>query len=98
MKFGENVFLLGIQGVWPQSDQQAALLPFAAYGGRQRSGVVHNRIFGPRFGRITRVSVAPESRPSNLKTFLDRYHGEKHLIQKAGPQARVPLTRKHGGN
>ena len=98
MKFGANVFLLGIQGLWRQGDQQAALLPLAAYGRSQRSSAVHNRIFRPRFDRVTRLSVAPESAPSYLKTFLNRYHAEKHLIQKAGPQARVPLTRKHGDN
>ena len=55
-----------------------------------------NGIFGARFGRVTRVSVAPENWARYVKTFLDRYDTEEQLVQKAGPQTRVPLTRKHG--
>ena len=31
-----------------------------------------------------------------LKSFLDRYDAEEQLVQKAGPQTRVPLASKHG--
>ena len=55
-------------------------------------------IFGARFGWVTCVSVAPENGASYVKTFLDRYHTKKQLVQKAGPQTRVPLTRKHRDN
>jgi hypothetical protein len=98
MKFGDNIFALGMQALLATGRPASCVVALAAYGRRQRSSAVHNRIFGSRFGRVTRVSVAPESRPSYLKTFLDRYHAEKHLIQKASPQARVPLARKHGDN
>src|SRR6266436_8957711 len=95
-KFGDNVFPLGCQAHWLERDQQAVLLSLAAYGSRQRSSAMRNGIFGARFGRVTRVSVAPENGARYVKTFLDRYHTEKQLVQKAGPQTCVPLTRKHG--
>jgi len=30
--------------------------------------------------------------------FLDRYHPEEQLVQKAGPQTGVPFTREHRGD
>ena len=33
-----------------------------------------------------------------FETFLDRYHAEEQLVQKAGPQASVPLTGQHGND
>ena len=65
---------------------------------RARSGPIRNRTFGGDFAGITRVSVAPENGACYFETFLDRYHAEEQLVQKAGPQARVPLTREHGHN
>ena len=50
------------------------------------------------FAGITRVSVAPENGACYFETFLDRYHAEEQLVQKARPQARVPLTCQHGHN
>jgi len=38
---GQRLPIGGIQRLWRQGDQQAALLPLAAYGRRQRSGAVH---------------------------------------------------------
>ena len=94
-KFGDNVFPLGCQAHWLERDQQAVLLSLATYGSRQRSSAMRNGIFGARFGRVTRVSVAPENGACYVKTFLDRYHTEEQLVYKAGPQTCVPLTGKH---
>ncbi len=65
-----------------------------AYGRRQTSNPIRNWIFGVRLDRVTGISVAPENRGRYVEAFLDRYHGEEQLVQKAGPQAGVPPTRK----
>jgi len=51
-------------------------------------------IFGARLDRVTGISVAPKNRGRYVEAFLNRYHCEEQLIQKAGPQARVPPARK----
>jgi hypothetical protein len=71
-KFEDGVFPLRLAQAHPQErDQQAVLLSLAAYGISQSSGAVSNGIFGARFGRVTRVLVAPENWARYIETFLD---------------------------
>jgi hypothetical protein len=48
--------------------------------------------------RVTGISVASKNAARYVKPLLDRYDTEEQLVQKAGPQARVPLTSKHSGD
>jgi hypothetical protein len=64
-----------------------------------KSGSVVHGTLGQHFAGVTCVWVAPKNGPAcYLKTFLDGYHTKEQLVQKAGPQTRVPLARKHSGN
>jgi len=80
-----------------ERDRKAALL-LPTYRSGQRSIAIRDGTFGRHFARVTRISIAAKNRARYVEMFLDRYHAEKHLIQEARPQTRVPLTRKHGGD
>ena len=92
--FKTNVLRLGDTSSFARARLVAVLLSLAC-GRRQRSNPIRNGTFGARLDRVTGISVAPEDRGRYVEPFLDRYHGEEKLVQKAGPQASVPPTRKH---
>jgi hypothetical protein len=52
----------------------------AAYGSRERSSSIRNRIFGARLDRVTGIFVAPENGTCYVEAFLDRYHSEEQLV------------------
>jgi hypothetical protein len=62
------------------SRSTSCVVALAAYGSRQRSSPIRNRIFGVCFDRVTGISVAPENGTRYVEPFLDRYHTEEQLV------------------